>query len=102
MEAKPMHGASNVSDVLDRIMDKGIVINTDRGFQLAGMALCGNGSRIVVSSIETHSGYADLLTASPPNPRDPVQRSGSAARASGSDHRSDHPHGLPHLRDGDR
>lgn len=73
MQEKPRRDTTNLSDVLDRIMDKGIVIHAEMSFQLVGMVLSGDGSRIVVSSIETHLEYADLLVDAAPTSWQPVR-----------------------------
>lgn len=76
MYEKPSRGTTNVSDVLDRVMDKGIVINAETSFQLVGMVLYGADSRIVVTSIETHLEYANFLADSAPTSRHPTRWAG--------------------------
>jgi len=48
-------------DVLDRILDKGIVIDAWIRFSLVGLDLLTVEARIVVASIETYLDYANTL-----------------------------------------
>jgi hypothetical protein len=48
-------------DVLDRVLDKGIVISGWGRMSVVGLELMGFEGRIVVASIETHLRYADEL-----------------------------------------
>ena len=48
-------------DVLDRILDKGIVVDAWIRFSLVGLDLLTVEARIVVASIETYLGYAGVL-----------------------------------------
>lgn len=48
-------------DVLDRVLDKGIVISGWGRLSVVGLELVGFEGRIVVASIETHLRYADEL-----------------------------------------
>lgn len=48
-------------DVLDRVLDKGIVISAWGRLSVVGLDLLGLELRVVVSSIETHIRYADEL-----------------------------------------
>jgi len=58
-------------DVLDRILDKGIVVDAWIRFSLVGLDLLTVQARIVVSSIETYLEYGSALrngpVLSPPN-----------------------------------
>jgi len=60
-------------DVLDRILDKGIVVDVWMRFSLAGIDFLTVEARMVVASIETYLEYAAPLRlmrpASPPRPR---------------------------------
>jgi len=51
-------GASSLSDVLDRVLDKGIVIDAWVRMSLAGIDLMTAEAQIVVASIDTHLKYA--------------------------------------------
>ena len=48
-------------DVLDRVLDKGIVIDGWARLSVAGIDLVGVEMKIVVASIETYLRYADAL-----------------------------------------
>ena len=48
-------------DVLDRVLDKGIVISAWGRVSVVGLDLLGLELRVVVASIETHLRYADEL-----------------------------------------
>ncbi len=61
MTNQPTPGTSSMSDVLDRVLDKGIVIDAEVSFRLVGLIVAGVEARIVVASIETYLEYADLI-----------------------------------------
>lgn len=48
-------------DVLDRVLDKGIVISAWGRVSVVGLELAGLEMRVVVASIETHLRYAEEL-----------------------------------------
>lgn len=48
-------------DVLDRVLDKGIVIDAAVRVSIAGIELLGVDARVVVASIETYLRHADTL-----------------------------------------
>jgi gas vesicle structural protein len=48
-------------DVLDRVLDKGIVISAWGRMSLVGLELMGLEMHVVVASIETHLRYAEEL-----------------------------------------
>ena len=50
-------------DVLDRILDRGIVIDTWVRVSVAGIDFITLEARIVVASIETYLAHADVLSA---------------------------------------
>ncbi len=54
-------GGSRLLDVLDRVLDKGIVIDAWVRFQLVGLDLITIDARVVVASIETYLNYAESL-----------------------------------------
>lgn len=54
-------GGTRLLDVLDRILDKGIVIDAWIRFQLVGLDLITIDARVVVASIETYLNYAGSL-----------------------------------------
>ena len=57
---KTLTGAS-LAEVLDRILDKGIVIDAWVRVILVGMELLGIEARIVVASVETFLKYAEAV-----------------------------------------
>src|SRR5256884_9129532 len=54
-------GGSSLIDVLDRILDKGIVIDAWIRVSLVGIDLITVEARVVVASIDTYLRYADAL-----------------------------------------
>jgi predicted ester cyclase len=66
-------------DVLDRVLDKGIVIDAWVRVALAGIDLVRVEARVVVASIETYTRYAGEL-APDASPAAPPQRSGRSRR----------------------
>jgi hypothetical protein len=68
-------GGSSLIDVLDRVLDKGIVIDAWVRISLVGIDLITVEARVVVASIETYLRYADALGISPaPLGRQRVER----------------------------
>jgi hypothetical protein len=55
-------------DVLDRVLDKGIVISAWGRLSVVGLELVGMEMRVVVASIETHLRYAEELGLSSSSP----------------------------------
>ena len=54
-------GRATLIDVLDRVLDKGIVIDAWVRLSLAGVDLLMLEARIVIASLETYLSYADTL-----------------------------------------
>ncbi len=54
-------GGTSLIDVLDRILDKGIVIDAWIRVSLVGIDLVTVEARVVVASIDTYLRYADAL-----------------------------------------
>ena len=52
---------TNVIDVLDRVLDKGIVIDAWVRLSVVGIALIEVEARAVVASIQTYLEYADAV-----------------------------------------
>ena len=61
-------GRANFVDVLDRVLDKGIVIDGWGRVSVAGIDLIGIDAWVVVASIETYLQYAESLGLSPQVP----------------------------------
>jgi gas vesicle structural protein len=58
-------GGSSLIDVLDRILDKGIIIDAWIRVSLVGIDLITVEARVVVASIDTYLRYADALGLTP-------------------------------------
>jgi hypothetical protein len=69
-------GGSSLIDVLDRILDKGIIIDAWVRISLVGIDLITVEARVVVASIDTYLRYADALGLMP------AQRAGSLGAGS--------------------
>jgi gas vesicle structural protein len=54
---------ASVSDVLDRVLDRGVVIDAWVRVSVAGLALLDVDARVVVASIETYVQHSETLTA---------------------------------------
>ena len=55
-------GGTSLIDVLDRVLDKGIVIDAWVRVSLVGIELVTVEARVVVASIGTYLGYSDVLS----------------------------------------
>ncbi len=64
MPLKREAGEDSLIDILDRILDKGIVIDAWVRVSLVGVDLITVEARVVVASIETYLQFADVLSAS--------------------------------------
>jgi hypothetical protein len=56
---------ASVIDVLDRVLDKGIVIDAWLRLSLVGIQLLNVETRVFVASIETYLRYADVIRDAP-------------------------------------
>jgi len=54
-------GGSSLIDVLDRVLDKGIVVDAWVRISLVGIDLITVEARVVVASIDTYLKYADAI-----------------------------------------
>jgi hypothetical protein len=61
MAVERVSGGSSLIDVLDRVLDKGIVIDAWVRISLADIDLITAEARIVVASIDTYLKYADAV-----------------------------------------
>ena len=61
MAVERIPGGSSLIDVLDRVLDKGIVIDAWVRISLVGLDLITVEARIVVASIDTYLKYADAV-----------------------------------------
>jgi len=53
--------SSSLADVVDRILDKGIVIDAWAKLSLVGIELLSLEARVVVASVETYLTYAEAI-----------------------------------------
>ncbi|HVA22780.1 MAG TPA: gas vesicle protein GvpJ [Chloroflexota bacterium] len=67
-------GGTSLIDVLDRILDKGIVIDAWVRISLVGIDLITVEARIVVASIDTYLKYAEAVGITSPASRPAVQQ----------------------------
>ena len=58
-------GGTSLIDVLDRVLDKGIIIDAWVRVSLVGIDLITVEARVVVASIDTYLRYADALGLAP-------------------------------------
>jgi hypothetical protein len=61
MNVERTSATSNLVEVLDRVLDKGIVIDAWVRVSLIGIELVTVEARVVVASIATYLGYSDVL-----------------------------------------
>ena len=62
MAVERQQGGTSLIDVLDRVLDKGIVIDAWVRVSLVGIDLLTIEARVVVASIETYLSYAGPLS----------------------------------------
>lgn len=83
-------GGSSLIDVLDRVLDKGIVIDAWVRVSLVGIDLITVEARVVVASIDTYLKYSEAVgaasaaarpTLEPPRPYDELAAENVALRA---------------------
>ena len=65
-------GGTSLIDVLDRILDKGIVIDAWVRISLVGIDLITVEARVVVASIDTYLRYAEAMGITAPIARPPA------------------------------
>lgn len=65
MPVERTSGGTSLIDVLDRVLDKGIVIDAWVRVSLVGIDLITVEARVVVASIDTYLRYADALGLTP-------------------------------------
>jgi hypothetical protein len=61
MPVERVSGGASLIDVLDRVLDKGIVIDAWVRISLVGIDLITVEARVVVASIDTYLKYADAV-----------------------------------------
>jgi hypothetical protein len=62
-------GGSSLVEVLDRVLDKGIVIDAWVRLSLVGIELVTVEARVVIASVETYIKYADAIVGAPQSAR---------------------------------
>lgn len=65
--------SSSLAEVVDRILEKGIVVDAWVKVSLVGIELLAIEARIVIASIETYLKYADAIGLTAPIAQPPVQ-----------------------------
>src|ERR1700685_4419022 len=73
MAVERVSGGSRLIDVLDRVLDKGIVIDAWVRVSLVGIDLITVEARIVVASIETYIRYSEAVSQLSPVSRPAVE-----------------------------
>ena len=74
MAVERISGGSSLIDVLDRVLDKGIVIDAWVRISLVGIDLITVEARVVVASIDTYLRYAEAMGITAPVARPPAPR----------------------------
>jgi|SRR5437588_11439043 len=81
MAVERVSGGSSLIDVLDRILDKGMVIDAWVRISLVGIDLITVEARVVVASIDTYLKYADAVGLMPTISRPRIAETGEEALA---------------------
>jgi gas vesicle structural protein len=76
--------ATSIVDVLDRVLDKGIVIDAWVRVSLVGIDLITVEARVVVASIDTYLRYAEAMGITAPVARPPLGSTTREPLASGT------------------
>jgi gas vesicle structural protein len=61
MAVEKVNSSSSLAEVIDRILDKGIVIDAWVRVSLVGIELLSIEARVVISSVETYLKYAEAV-----------------------------------------
>ena len=61
MAVEKVNSSSSLSEVVDRILDKGVVIDAWVRVSLVGIELLSIEARIVIASVETYLKYAEAV-----------------------------------------
>jgi len=61
MAVEKTMGSSSLAEVVDRILDKGIVIDAWVRVSLVGIELLAVEARVVIASVETYLKYAEAI-----------------------------------------
>jgi hypothetical protein len=61
MAVEKTNSSSSLAEVIDRILDKGIVVDAWARVSLVGIELLAIEARIVIASVETYLKYAEAV-----------------------------------------
>jgi hypothetical protein len=61
MAVEKVNSSSSLAEVIDRILDKGIVIDAWVRVSLVGIELLSIEARVVIASVETYFKYAEAV-----------------------------------------
>ncbi|KOR33831.1 MULTISPECIES: gas vesicle structural protein GvpA [Planktothricoides] len=61
MAVEKTNSSSSLAEVIDRILDKGIVIDAWARVSLVGIELLAVEARVVIASVETYLKYAEAV-----------------------------------------
>ncbi|AKE64862.1 MULTISPECIES: gas vesicle structural protein GvpA [Oscillatoriophycideae] len=61
MAVEKTNSSSSLAEVIDRILDKGIVIDAWARVSLVGIELLAIEARVVIASVETYLKYAEAV-----------------------------------------
>jgi hypothetical protein len=61
MAVEKTNSSSSLAEVIDRILDKGIVIDAWAPVSLVGIELLAIEARVVIASVETYLKYAEAV-----------------------------------------
>lgn len=61
MATEKMNASSSLAEVIDRILDKGIVVDAWARVSLVGIELLSIEARAVVASVDTYLKYAEAI-----------------------------------------
>jgi hypothetical protein len=59
--AEKMNASSSLAEVIDRILDKGIVVDAWARVSLVGIEILAIEARVVVASVDTYLKYAEAI-----------------------------------------
>lgn len=76
-------GGTSLIDVLDRILDKGIVVDAWVRISLVGIDLITVEARVVIASIDTYLKYAEAVGITPTVSRPAIGESGGGTSGTG-------------------
>ena len=75
MAVERVYGGTSLIDVLDRILDKGLVIDVWARVSVVGLEVLTVEARVVVASVDTYLRYAQAIGLTPLASRPPVEPS---------------------------